>query len=104
METPPPPPPTDEQAADYPQKRFFRSRAHCNPLSHNDAAPYLKTIGADWAGLYPTRDASNGSNIAFRTWAAGLAVWRWRYRHSPNKAHARVRNKTEGRRVREKKD
>jgi hypothetical protein len=19
-----------------PQKRFFRSRAHCNPLSHND--------------------------------------------------------------------
>ena len=45
METPPPPP-TDEQAADYPQKRFFRSRAHCNPLSHNDAAPYPRTDSA----------------------------------------------------------
>ena len=65
METPPPPP-TDEQAADYPQKRFFRSRAHCNPLSHNDAAPYPRNPSAlDWAGLYPTRDADNGSNIAF---------------------------------------
>ena len=66
METPPPPPPTDEQASDYPQKRFFRSRAHCNPLSHNDAAPYPRNPSAlDWAGLYPTRDADNGANIAF---------------------------------------
>ena len=52
METPPPPP-TDEQAADYPQKRFFRSRAHCNPLSHNDAAPYPRNPSAlDWAVSY----------------------------------------------------
>ena len=66
MDTPPPPPPTDEQAADYPQKRFFRSRAHCNPLSHNDAAPYPRNPSAlDWAGLYPTRDARNGANVAF---------------------------------------
>jgi hypothetical protein len=29
--------PEDAQAlSKLPQKKFFRSRAHCNPLSHND--------------------------------------------------------------------
>ena len=66
---PPPvhlPGPTDEQAHDYPQKRFFRSRAHCNPLSHNDAAPYPRVPSSlDWAALYPARDANLGNKVAF---------------------------------------
>ncbi|RLN88828.1 hypothetical protein BBJ28_00002888 [Nothophytophthora sp. Chile5] len=28
------------QAAKAPQKKFYRSRAHCNPLSHNDSFDY----------------------------------------------------------------
>jgi tRNA (guanine-N7-)-methyltransferase len=28
------------QDGDMPQKKFYRSRAHCNPLSHNDAFEY----------------------------------------------------------------
>jgi len=28
------------QEGDMPQKKFYRSRAHCNPLSHNDAFHY----------------------------------------------------------------
>lgn len=27
----------DAQLAKAPQKKFFRSRAHCNPLSHNNS-------------------------------------------------------------------
>lgn len=33
----------DENIENMPQKRFFRSRAHCNPLSHNDAFNYPNT-------------------------------------------------------------
>ena len=34
---------------EMPQKRFYRSRAHCNPLSHNDAFEYpLKPTEMDW--------------------------------------------------------
>ena len=56
MDAPPPPPPGDnaldadaaaaslaadgDEAAAYPQKKYFRSRAHCNPLSNNDGVPY----------------------------------------------------------------
>lgn len=32
-----------------PQKRFYRQRAHCNPLSHNDAFEYpLRPAEMDW--------------------------------------------------------
>lgn len=32
-----------------PQKRFYRQRAHCNPLSHNDAFEYpLRPVEMDW--------------------------------------------------------
>lgn len=27
----------ESQVVKAPQKKFFRSRAHCNPLSHNDS-------------------------------------------------------------------
>jgi len=38
----------------YPQKRFFRSRAHCNPLSHNDGFKYpLRPNEYDWSIHYP---------------------------------------------------
>mmetsp|Transcript_27863 Transcript_27863/g.89862 ORF Transcript_27863/g.89862 Transcript_27863/m.89862 type:complete len:303 (-) Transcript_27863:42-950(-) len=37
----------------YPQKKYFRSRAHCNPLSHNDSFEYpLRPEDMDWGGLY----------------------------------------------------
>ena len=32
-----------------PQKKFYRQRAHCNPLSHNDAFEYpLRPEEMDW--------------------------------------------------------
>lgn len=34
---------------DYPQKKYFRSRAHCNPLSHNDGFEYpVSPAEVDW--------------------------------------------------------
>jgi tRNA (guanine-N7-)-methyltransferase len=39
---------------EMPQKRFYRSRAHCNPLSHNDAFDYPVSPNAmDWTLHYP---------------------------------------------------
>ena len=36
-----------------PQKKFYRQRAHCNPLSHNDAFEYpLKPDVMDWTKEY----------------------------------------------------
>lgn len=37
-----------------PQKKFFRSRAHCNPLSHNDEFKYPANPSLmDWTEHYP---------------------------------------------------
>jgi tRNA (guanine-N7-)-methyltransferase len=37
-----------------PKKRFFRSRAHCNPLSHNDSFSYpTQPPDYDWSQHYP---------------------------------------------------
>ncbi|TMW57198.1 hypothetical protein Poli38472_003123 [Pythium oligandrum] len=37
-----------------PQKKFYRSRAHCNPLSHNDSFEYPLTPEVmDWSVYYP---------------------------------------------------
>lgn len=37
-----------------PRKRFFRSRAHCNPLSHNDSFdPPERPSAVQWGELYP---------------------------------------------------
>ena len=42
-----------------PQKKFYRSRAHCNPLSHNDAFEYpLHPTQMDWSSHYPGVDTS----------------------------------------------
>ena len=75
METPPPPPPTDEQAADYPQKRFFRSRAHCNPLSHNDAAPYPRD---------PSALPSNHEIVSYGCEVSPRAISSWRSHCDPH--------------------
>ena len=41
-------------ADNFPKKRFFRSRAHCNPLSHNDGFEYPTEAGeANWTVHYP---------------------------------------------------
>ncbi|RLN88055.1 hypothetical protein BBJ28_00013229 [Nothophytophthora sp. Chile5] len=42
------------QAAKAPQKKFYRSRAHCNPLSHNDSFDYrvdFLDVGCGFGGL-----------------------------------------------------
>ena len=37
-----------------PQKRFYRSRAHCNPLSHNDGFNYpTRPTDMNWISHYP---------------------------------------------------
>lgn len=42
------------EGQDMPQKRWFRQRAHCNPLSHNDAFDYpLRPTDIDWSTHFP---------------------------------------------------
>jgi hypothetical protein len=44
------------QEGDRPQKKFYRQRAHCNPLSHNDSFEYpLRPDLMDWTteAFYP---------------------------------------------------
>lgn len=37
-----------------PRKKYFRSRAHCNPLSYNDSFNYPTTpADLEWEKLYP---------------------------------------------------
>ncbi|KDO20496.1 hypothetical protein SPRG_14014 [Saprolegnia parasitica CBS 223.65] len=44
--------------AGMPQKKFYRSRAHCNPLSHNDSFDYpLRPVEMDWSSHYPNVEA-----------------------------------------------
>ena len=102
--TPPPPPPTDGRSG-LPQKRFFRSRALQPAEPQRRRAVPSKTIGARLGGTLP--GARRQQWFKHRIPGRGLRVWRFGggvIDTSPNKAHARVRNKTEGRRVREKKD
>lgn len=41
----------------YPQKRYFRSRAHCNPLSNNDGFQYpVSPDLVDWRQFFPDSD------------------------------------------------
>ena len=40
---------------DMPKKRFYRQRAHCNPLSHNNSFDYPRTPDdMDWKEHYPS--------------------------------------------------
>ena len=48
-----------------PQKRFFRQRAHCNPLSHNDSFAYPRTpADADWTTHFSCAGAAHGPDFA----------------------------------------
>ena len=41
------------EEGERPQKKFYRQRAHCNPLSHNDAFEYpIKPLDMDWTDHY----------------------------------------------------
>jgi tRNA (guanine-N7-)-methyltransferase len=48
------------QEGDRPQKKFYRQRAHCNPLSHNDTLDYpIRPSDMDWTQeIYPSLDPS----------------------------------------------
>lgn len=44
----------------YPQKKFYRQRAHCNPLSFNDGFKYpLNPEDAKWELHYPNISEEN---------------------------------------------
>ena len=45
----------EHDIADMPQKKFYRTRAHCNPLSFNDAFEY--PVAMDWGEHYPDPNA-----------------------------------------------
>lgn len=53
-----------------PQKRFYRQRAHCNPLAHNDSYEYpIRPSDMDWYGgegessLYPKPTESEDQQV-----------------------------------------
>jgi tRNA (guanine-N7-)-methyltransferase len=58
-------PTTITTEGDMPQKRFYRSRAHCNPLSHNDTFDYPVTpFDIDWTKFhYPKLDKGIVPNV-----------------------------------------
>lgn len=46
----------------FPQKKFFRSRAHCNPLSHNNAVAYPKCPESmNWGTVFSSWEATKNS-------------------------------------------
>lgn len=43
-----------------PQKKYYRSRAHCNPLSHNNGFQYpLSPEDMDWSSYFPGVEHEN---------------------------------------------
>jgi tRNA (guanine-N7-)-methyltransferase len=49
---------------EMPQKRYYRSRAHCNPLSHNDSFEYpLTPLDMDWTKHYPSSNDCKELNL-----------------------------------------
>ncbi|CAE7535338.1 unnamed protein product [Symbiodinium microadriaticum] len=47
-------PETEEMNSKMPQKKYYRSRAHCNPLSHNNGFVYPTAPDRmDWTPFYP---------------------------------------------------
>lgn len=60
---------------DMPRKCFYRARAHCNPLSHNDAFEYpVEPAQFDWAQLYPGRPARAPDFVDVGCGFGGLTV------------------------------
>jgi tRNA (guanine-N7-)-methyltransferase len=49
---------------DMPQKKFYRSRAHCNPLSHNDTFYYPADCSdMDWTDHYPNWKSPDNKKV-----------------------------------------
>jgi len=54
----------DTQIEGYPCKKFFRSRAHCNPLSNNDGFDYpVRPEAMDWSAVFPAHGARGGDTV-----------------------------------------
>jgi tRNA (guanine-N7-)-methyltransferase len=55
----------DGKQPSQPQKKYYRSRAHCNPLSHNDGFRYpLKPEDMNWTSHYPLYASDNNLNLS----------------------------------------
>jgi len=49
----------DDDEIKMPKKKYFRTRAHCNPLSHNDGFSYpISPDEYNWQPHYPKIDFS----------------------------------------------
>lgn len=64
-----------QQGSKLPQKKFFRSRAHCNPLSHNDGFKYpLSPHNMDWSAHYPNKPGARVEVLDIGCGFGGLTV------------------------------
>lgn len=58
-----------------PRKCFYRSRAHCNPLSHNDSFSYPTTPEEfDWSALFPAKGGAPPDFLDVGCGFGGLTV------------------------------
>merc|ERR1712196_430607 len=54
---------TGMEVGDAPQKKYFRTRAHCNPLSHSDTFDYPKDPSKmQWRLHFPERFAKTSAS------------------------------------------
>mmetsp|Transcript_18254 Transcript_18254/g.24058 ORF Transcript_18254/g.24058 Transcript_18254/m.24058 type:complete len:289 (-) Transcript_18254:217-1083(-) len=60
---------------EMPQKKFYRSRAHCNPLSHNDLFDYpVNPAKINWSEYFPNAEDRPVSFIDVGCGFGGLTV------------------------------
>ncbi|GAB9463193.1 hypothetical protein Gpo141_00000662 [Globisporangium polare] len=65
----------DSQVVKAPQKKFFRSRAHCNPLSHNDSFEYpVNPQLTDWSEHFPNIESPKVDFLDVGCGFGGLTV------------------------------
>lgn len=60
-------PPAEVSGADIelPQKRFYRQRAHCNPLADHSFRPPVTPQEMDWSPLFPQELLDQGRQVEF---------------------------------------
>ena len=60
---------------DHPQKKFYRARAHCNPLSHTAAFTYPRCPEeAPWGELFPIEGTATVRFVDVGCGFGGLTV------------------------------
>lgn len=60
---------------EFPRKCFYRARAHCNPLSHNDAFDYpVRPADFDWSVLFPAHAGRGPDFVDVGCGFGGLTV------------------------------